>query len=246
MPRLDRPGGEAVEAGRTALGELLGADRVGTGTDVLAQHGHDESFHPEARPDLVVWPRSVEEAAGIVRIALEHRLPLVPFGAGTSLEGHVAALAGGITSTCARWMRSLRRQLEDLDVDRPGRRHPSPLDARAAPRGRVLLGRSRRRRHDRRHGRHGRVRHARPCATARCARTSSRSTVVHGRRRDRPDRARAPASPRPATTSRACSIGSEGTLGLICEVTLRLHPMPEAIVAASARSSIARAARSTP
>src|SRR5438270_12704665 len=97
LPRLDRPGAASVEAGQRALADLLGGDRVGTGADVLAQHGHDESFHPEARPDAVVWPRSTEEAAAIVRIAIEHRLPLVPFGAGTSLEGHVAALAGGIS-----------------------------------------------------------------------------------------------------------------------------------------------------
>src|SRR5579871_2091700 len=92
-----RPPAESVAAGRAALADLLGTDRVSTSADLLAQHGHDESFHPEARPDVVVWPRSIEEAAAVVRIAIEHRLPLVPFGAGTSLEGHIAALAGGIS-----------------------------------------------------------------------------------------------------------------------------------------------------
>ena len=114
--RLDRPDAAQVEAGRSALGDLLGADRVGTGADILAQHGHDESFHPEARPDMVVWPRSIEEAATIVRIALEHRLPLVPFGAGTSLEGHVAALAGGISVDMREMDEIGRPSLDDLDV----------------------------------------------------------------------------------------------------------------------------------
>ena len=52
---------------------------------------------------MVVWPRSIDEAAAIVRRRAAHRLPLVPFGAGTSLEGHVAALARrAVASTCAR------------------------------------------------------------------------------------------------------------------------------------------------
>ena len=95
--KVDRPPAASVDAARRALSDLLGERRVGTGADILAQHGHDESFHPEARPDVVLWPKTTEEAAGIVQIALEHRVPLVPFGAGTSLEGHVAALAGGIS-----------------------------------------------------------------------------------------------------------------------------------------------------
>ena len=77
IAELSRPDPASVETARAALADLLGADRVLTGEDVLAQHGHDESFHPEARPDVVVWPRSTEEAAGIVRIAAKG-LPLDP------------------------------------------------------------------------------------------------------------------------------------------------------------------------
>ena len=135
VPRLGRPGPASVEAGRGALGELLGADRVGTGADVLAQHGHDESFHPEARPDLVVWPRTIEEAQAIVRIALEHRLPLVPFGAGTSLEGHVAALAGGISVDMREMDAIGRPSLDDLDVVVHAGATRRALDARLRPEG---------------------------------------------------------------------------------------------------------------
>jgi D-lactate dehydrogenase (cytochrome) len=64
---------------------------------VLAQHACDESFHPPAPPDAVVAPRSVDEVVAIVRAAGAERVPLVPFGAGTSLEGQVMALAGGVS-----------------------------------------------------------------------------------------------------------------------------------------------------
>ena len=115
-PTLTRPTDERVTLGRLALADLLGSDRVGTGVDVLAQHGHDESFHPEARPDAVVWPRTIEEAAAIVRLAIEHQLPLIPFGAGTSLEGHVAALAGGISVDMREMNAISPPSLDDLDV----------------------------------------------------------------------------------------------------------------------------------
>src|SRR3984885_4810201 len=115
-PSLTRPPAEASAAGRDALGDLLGSERVATGSDVLAQHGRDESFHPEARPDVVVWPRSIDEAAAVVRVAAEHRTPIIPFGAGTSLEGHVAALMGGISVDMRELNHIGRPSLEDLDV----------------------------------------------------------------------------------------------------------------------------------
>src|ERR1700733_8930398 len=115
-PRPTRPPAATIDAGRQALADLLGADRVGTGDDVLGQHGHDEAFHPEARPDTGVGPRSIDEASGVVRLAATHHVPLVPFGAGTSLEGHVAALAGGI-SVDMREMNAIgKASIEDLAV----------------------------------------------------------------------------------------------------------------------------------
>src|SRR5450631_1556357 len=116
MSVVDRPAAATVADGKQALTDLLGADRVATGEDVLSQHAHDESFHPEARPDAVVWPRSIDEAAAIVRVAAARRLPIVPFGAGTSLEGHVAALAGGISVDMREMNRISNLSLENLDV----------------------------------------------------------------------------------------------------------------------------------
>src|SRR4051794_28299453 len=98
------------------LRDVLGADRVLTGRDVREQHGVDESFHPAAAPDAVVYPTSTDEAAAIVAVCARHRAPLVPFGAGTSLEGHVAALRGGVSVDMREMNRILRLSIEDLDV----------------------------------------------------------------------------------------------------------------------------------
>ena len=81
----------------------LGADRVLTGADERRRHGTDECWHPPAAPDVVVYPR--EHRGGGARscaICREHGTPIVPFGAGTSLEGHVAALDGGVSIDMTR------------------------------------------------------------------------------------------------------------------------------------------------
>src|SRR5204863_9392637 len=92
-----RPSDAATEQLLDGPRARLGADRVLTGRDVRDQHGVDASFHPAAAPDAVVYPTSTEEAAAIVRVCARDRAPLVPFGAGTSLEGHVSALQGGVS-----------------------------------------------------------------------------------------------------------------------------------------------------
>ncbi len=219
-----------MDAGRSALTDLLGADRVGTGADTLAQHGHDESFHPEARPDMVAWPRSTEEAATIVRIALEHRLPLVPFGAGTSLEGHVAALAGGISVDMREMDAIGRPSLDDLDVAVQAGVTRRALDQRLRPEG-VFFA-------------------VDPGADATVGGMASTGasgtmtvrygtmrenvlalTIVDGRGEVVRTHSRARKSSAGYDLTRLM-IGSEGTLGLICEATLRIHPIPPAVAAA--------------
>src|SRR5476651_2441396 len=81
-----------VEELKTLLGERMSVSQA-----VRDQHGHDESYHATAAPDGVAFARSTEEVAAIVRLAAKHGVPVIPFGTGTSLEGHVAALHGGIT-----------------------------------------------------------------------------------------------------------------------------------------------------
>ena len=231
VPLLARADAARVEAGRRALGDLLGADRVGTGADVLAQHGHDESFHAEARPDVVVWPRSNDEAAAIVRIALEHDLPLIPFGAGTSLEGHVAALAGGISVDMREMDAIGRPSLDDLDVVVQAGATRRALDARLLPEGvffavdpgadatvggMVATGAS-----GTQTVRYGTMRE-----------NVLALTIVDGRGEVVRTHSRARKSSAGYDLTRLM-IGSEGTLGLVCEATLRLHPVPPAIAAAA-------------
>jgi D-lactate dehydrogenase (cytochrome) len=230
MAVLDRPAAETVAQALRALGDLLGSDRVLTGEDVLSQHGHDESFHPEARPDAVVWPRGTEEAAEIVKVAAAHRLPLVPFGAGTSLEGHVAALAGGISVDMREMNAISQLSIEDLDVHVQAGVTRRQLDARLRPEGVFFsvdpgadstIG--------------GMI------ATGASGTTTVRYgamrentlsiTVVDARGRIVRTHSRARKSSAGYDLTRLM-IGSEGTLGLICEAVLRLHPIPEAVAAA--------------
>ena len=83
------------------LRALLG-DRLSTSAAVREQHGQAESYHPSVPPDAVAFVESTDEVAQIVKLCARHRCPVIPFGAGTSLEGHVAALKGGISVDLSR------------------------------------------------------------------------------------------------------------------------------------------------
>ena len=78
-----------------ALRQLLD-DRLSTSAAICAQHGRDESYHQAHAPDAVAFARSTEEVAAIVELCALHKTPVVAFGTGTSLEGQVAALKGGV------------------------------------------------------------------------------------------------------------------------------------------------------
>src|SRR4051794_41821801 len=109
----------AVSALAEALAAALVPDRVLSGEDVRRQHGTDESFHAPAPPDLVVYPVDVDECAAVVRACAQHGAPIVPFGAGTSLEGHIAALRGGAPVGSSRMDRIL--PLAVAEMEGPGR-----------------------------------------------------------------------------------------------------------------------------
>src|SRR5688572_15149576 len=97
------------------LQTLLG-DRCTTNPTQLEHHGHGESWHAPGEPDVVVFPVTTDEVSGIVRAAGRHAAPVVPFGAGTSLEGHVNAIDGGISIDLSRMNRVLRVSADDLDA----------------------------------------------------------------------------------------------------------------------------------
>jgi D-lactate dehydrogenase (cytochrome) len=230
MATLERAPEAQLQTVLASLRDLLGADRVFTGDDVVAQHAHDESFHPAAAPDMVVWPTSTAEAAAVVRVAAASRVPLVPFGAGTSLEGHVAALAGGICVDMREMNHIFTPSVVDLDVVVQAGVTRRQLEARLNPEG-VFFP-------------------VDPGADATiggmvATGASGTTTVRYGAMRENVlgltivdaggqvlrthSRARKSSAGYDLTR---LMIGSEGTLGLICDATLRIYPIPESVAAA--------------
>lgn len=98
-----------------SLSELLG-DRMTTSAVVCAHHGKDTSFIPAMPPQAVAFPLDTAEVQRIVGIAATHRVPIIPYGTGTSAEGHISAVRGGICVDMGRMNRILRVSPEDLDA----------------------------------------------------------------------------------------------------------------------------------
>ena len=117
------------------LGVALGGDHVIDSEAVRAQHSMGESFHKAGLPDVVVHPGSTEDVVAVVQLCRAHRVPLVPFGAGTSLEGHVVPLQGGVSLDTSRLNRIVRLSVEDLDVQVESGVTRKQLDARLRPEG---------------------------------------------------------------------------------------------------------------
>ena len=98
-----------------SLHQLLG-DRLSTAGSVREKHGKDTSYHPCVPPDAVAFGQSTEEVSEIVKICAHHKVPVIPFGSGTGLEGHVVTLRGGVCIDMSQMNRILQVNAEDLDV----------------------------------------------------------------------------------------------------------------------------------
>ena len=116
------------------LRELLG-ERISTSPSALDLHGRDESSLPPAPPDAVAFPRSSEEAAAIVVICARHGVPVIPFGAGSSVEGHVLATRGGVSVDTQLMDKTRRVSLADLDVTVQAGVRRKALEQRLGPDG---------------------------------------------------------------------------------------------------------------
>jgi D-lactate dehydrogenase (cytochrome) len=218
-----------VQAALAELRALLGA-RATDAAAVREHHSKGESYHPPAAPDVVCFPATTDEVVEIVRVAQRFQLPVVPFGAGTSLEGHVQALRGGITIDVREMNRVLRVSVEDLDAT---------VQAGVT---RVQLARALRST--------GLAFPIDPGADATiggmaATRASGTTAVRYGTMRENVLGLTVVLADgrviRTGTRARKSSagydltrlfVGSEGTLGVITEVTVRLHPVPEAVSAA--------------
>ncbi len=100
------------------LNKLRGVvgDRLSTGASVREQHGQDLSYHPACPPDVVVFATSTEEVSEIVKLCASHNMAVVPYGAGTSLEGHLSALNGGVSIDLTHMNEIVSLNVDDLDV----------------------------------------------------------------------------------------------------------------------------------
>ena len=109
---------KAREFDRSVLEELqaLLGGRVSTSAAVREHHGKDESYFPYALPDAVCFVKSTEEVRDVVNICRRHRVPMIPFGVGTSLEGHILAVQGGVCVDLSQMNRVLEVHEEDLDA----------------------------------------------------------------------------------------------------------------------------------
>jgi len=95
---------------------IVGPERMSIGESILDLHSKDESFHQRRRPEVVVWPLSSAEISQILKMANEDRIPVTPWGAGTSLEGNPIPVEGGIVLDFQQMNRILELRTEDLQV----------------------------------------------------------------------------------------------------------------------------------
>ncbi len=99
-----------------SIGKIVGPERISIGESILDLHSKDESFHQRRKPDVVAWPLRTEEIGEILKLANEKRIPVTPWGAGTSLEGNPIPVEEGIVLDLQQMNHILEIRKEDLQV----------------------------------------------------------------------------------------------------------------------------------
>ncbi|WP_111786507.1 FAD-linked oxidase C-terminal domain-containing protein [Brucella pituitosa] len=217
---------EGIAAAVAILKQRFG-ERAQTGQAIREQHGHTTTYVPTQAPDIVIFAQNTQDVQDVVRTCAEHKVPVIAFGAGSSLEGQVNAPAGGVSIDLTQMNRVLAVHAEDLDcVIEPGitRRELNeylrdtglffPID----PGANATLG------------------------GMASTRASGTNAVRYGTMRENvlalkavmPDGRLIETSKRVKKTAAGYDltrllIGSEGTLGIITELTLKLQGIPQAV-----------------
>ena len=211
------------------LQQRFGA-RCSTAAAVREQHGRDESPFPVTPPEVVVFCESTDEVAAVVRLAAEHQVPVIPYGVGSSLEGHLLAVQGGISLDVSAMTQIVRINPEDLTATVQAGVTREQLNRAVRDQGLFFP--------------------IDPGANASlggmaATRASGTNAVRYGTMRENVLGLTVVTASgeviRTGTRARKSSagydltrlfVGSEGTLGVMTEVTLKLYPLPEAVSAA--------------
>ena len=222
------PSADSIAAVTRALAAAFG-NRLVTSLAVRQQHGHTLTWIPNQAPDAVVFPHSTQEVSQIVTVCAQHGVPVIAFGTGTSLEGHVNAPFGGVCIDMSQMKAIVAVHAEDLDCVVEAGVTRKELNEHLRDQGLMFP--------------------IDPGADASiggmaATRASGTNAVRYGTMKDNilaltavmADGAIVKTSTRARKTSAGYDltrllVGSEGTLGIITEITLKLHGIPEAISA---------------
>lgn len=217
---------EGIAAAVAILKQRFG-ERAQTGQAIREQHGHTTTYVPTQAPDIVIFAQNTQDVQDVVRTCAEHKVPVIAFGAGSSLEGQVNAPAGGVSIDLTQMNRVLSVHAEDLDcVIEPGitRRELNeylrdtglffPIDPGANA---TLGGMASTRASGTNAVRYG---------TMRENVLALKAVMTDGRLIETSKRVKKTAAGYDLTR---LLIGSEGTLGIITELTLKLQGIPQAV-----------------